>query len=111
MIGGDPSYIHTFQLTTILVNHHFCELLIPGQPQGVTIMFLYNLDHQVVVCHLWKFCIVPGHQSFEHHLWVDPHQLLEAELKASVELLLSYRFKTADELKEMKPKTVKQLMV
>jgi hypothetical protein len=68
-------------------------------------MFLYNSDHRVVVCHLCRSCIVPGRQSFERHLRADPHRLLGAELKASVELLLSYRLKTADELRETKPKT------
>jgi hypothetical protein len=68
-------------------------------------MFLYNSDHQVVVCHLCRSCIVPGRQSFERHLRADPHRLLGAELKASLELLLSHRLKTAAELKETKPKT------
>ena len=58
-----------------------------------------------MVCHLCKSCIIPGSQSFKRYLQADPHQLLGAELKASVELLLSYRLKTTDELKEMKSKT------
>jgi hypothetical protein len=68
-------------------------------------IFVYNSDYQVVVYYLCKSYIVPGRQSFERYLRADLHRLLGAELKASVELLLSYRLKTANKLKETKPKT------
>ena len=47
----------------------------------------------------------PRPSSFERHLRANPHRLLGAELKASVELLLSHRLKTASELKKTKPKS------
>ena len=66
-------------------------------------MFLYNQEHRVVVCYIYKSCVIPGRRSLERYLRAEPHRLLGIELKTTLELLYSYSLRSIAELKENKP--------
>ena len=68
-----------------------------------TIMFLYDLTHQVVVCSACKSCILPERCSQERHLQSEPHRLFGDALDTAVELLSSYGLRTVRELRECRP--------
>jgi hypothetical protein len=73
--------------------------------------FSYNSVHQVVVCYICYSYIVPGPRSQEYHLRAEPHRLLGQELKTTLELLGTYRLRTLEELKQLKPRVEDECQV
>jgi hypothetical protein len=67
--------------------------------------FVYNAAHQVVVCRDCQTYVVPTAAGRENHLRAAPHCLRGEALKTTMELLSSYRLRTAAELKQGKPLT------
>ena len=70
----------------------------PSHPRTMT--FAYDATHRVVVCEACRSCVVPGSRSQERHLWAEPHRLLGAILRTTVQLLESYGLRSVEELRE-----------
>ena len=65
--------------------------------------FIYNSDHQVVVCRQCETCLIPRQASFTNHLRAKPHWLRGDELKATIRLLSGHTLRSVGQLQQQRP--------